>query len=69
MFQALDEELALCGNSLKQQGEISGQVGPPPGVEGLRVGWLQLCGFSPLLITQKLQTSDSPFTFISSRKI
>ena len=39
MFQALDEELALCGNSLKQQGEISGQVGPPPG-GGRTEGWL-----------------------------
>ena len=29
MFQTLDEELALCGNSLKQQGESSEQVGPP----------------------------------------
>lgn len=64
MFQTLDEELALCGSSLKHQRRALSRWTPHLGVEGLKVDWLQLRGFLLLLITQKLQTSDSPFTFI-----
>lgn len=63
MFQTLDEELP-CGSSLKHQRESSEQVGPPPGVEGLKVDWLQLlCGF--LRHHPEVADHDSPSQFLS----